>query len=158
MQANLTIKMIFREANIGDVAQIQIVRHSVKENVLSDPGLVTDQDCADYLVNRGKGWVCEADGKIIGFAIADLADNNIWALFVDPRYERMGIGRKLHEQMLDWYFSQGKNQVWLGTSPGTRAALFYRRAGWVETGTHGKGEIKFEMEREHWLGLQEKSK
>jgi GNAT superfamily N-acetyltransferase len=158
MPANLPIKMAFREATIHDIPRIQIVRHAVRENVLSDPGLVTDQDCADYLVNRGKGWVCEADGKIVGFAIADLMDNNIWALFVDPLYEGRGIGRKLHELMLDWYFSRGKNLVWLGTSPNTRAASFYRSAGWIETGLHGKREIKFEMERSHWLNSREKSK
>jgi GNAT superfamily N-acetyltransferase len=156
MPANLLIKMAFREATLQDIPQIQIVRHAVKENVLSDPGLVTDIDCANYLVNRGKGWVCELDGKIIGFAIADLADDNIWALFVDPHFEQQGIGRKLHELMLDWYFAQGKNKVWLGTSPNTRAVSFYNKAGWVETGIHGKGEIKFEMRSEEWLSIRRK--
>ena len=72
------------------------------------PGLVTDEDCADYLVNRGKGWVCESNGEIVGFAIADLYEDNIWALFVNPDFEKQGIGRKLHEIMMDWYFSQRK--------------------------------------------------
>jgi GNAT superfamily N-acetyltransferase len=156
MPANLPIKMAFRVATIEDIPQIQVVRHAVRENVLSDPGLVTDKDCADYLINRGKGWVCESEGKIIGFAIADLTDNNIWALFVDPPYERLGIGRKLHELMLDWYFTQNKNSVWLGTSPHTRAASFYGKAGWVETGIHGKAEIKFEMRMEDWLAIRSK--
>jgi hypothetical protein len=66
--------MAFREATLQDIPQMQIVRHAVKENVLSDPGLVTDEDCANFLINRGKGWVCESDRKIIGFAIADLVD------------------------------------------------------------------------------------
>ena len=149
--------MAFREATIQDIPQIQIVRHAVKENVLSDPGLVTNRDCADYLVNRGKGWVCESNEKIVGFAIADLTGNNIWALFVDPLFEGRGIGRKLHELMLDWYFSSGKNLVWLGTSPNTRAARFYRKAGWVETGIHGKGEIKFEMKSAEWLAIRHPS-
>ena len=156
MPANLPIKMAFREATLEDIPQIQIVRHAVKENVLSDPGLVTDKDCADYIINRGKGWVCVLDGKIVGFAIADLIENNIWALFVDPLFEGRGIGRKLHELMLDWYFSTGKNMVWLGTSPKTRAESFYRRAGWVETGIHGKGEIKFEMQSAEWLAIRRK--
>ncbi|HZZ75478.1 MAG TPA: GNAT family N-acetyltransferase [Puia sp.] len=154
MPANLPIKMAFREATLQDIPQIQIVRHAVKENILSDPGLVTDEDCADYLVNRGKGWVCESNKKILGFAIADLTDNNIWALFVDPLFEGRGIGRKLHELMLDWYFSSGKNMVWLGTAPNTRAAGFYRNAGWAEAGIHGKGEIKFEMWANDWLAIR----
>jgi ribosomal protein S18 acetylase RimI-like enzyme len=154
MQANLQINMAFREATLQDIPQIQIVRHAVKENILSDPGLVTDKDCANYLVDRGRGWVGELEGKIIGFAICDLVDNNIWALFVDPLYENRGVGRKLHDLMLDWYFSQGKNYVWLGTSPNTRAVSFYKKAGWVETGIHGKGEIKFEMQSENWFRIR----
>ena len=103
------------------------------------------------LPNRGRGWVCESNGEIVGFAIADLYEDNIWALFVKPDFEKMGIGRKLHDIMMDWYFSRPKEIVWLGTSPDTRAASFYRRAGWKENGLHGKGEIKFEMNREYWL-------
>jgi GNAT superfamily N-acetyltransferase len=151
MPANLLIKMAFREATLQDIPQIQIVRHAVKENVLSDPGLVTNEDCANYLVNRGKGWVCVLDKEIIGFAIADLVDENIWALFVDPRFEGRGIGRKLHELMLDWYFSHDKTRVWLGTSPHTRAFSFYKKAGWLETGIHGRNEIKFEMRSADWF-------
>src|SRR5436305_8081085 len=151
MPANLLTKMAFREATQQDIPQIQIVRHAVRENVLSDPGLVTDEDCANYLEGRGKGWVCILETKIVGFSIADLMDDNIWALFVDPAYEHRGIGRKLHELMLDWYFSQGKTKVWLGTAPNTRASLFYKKAGWLQTGVHGKNEIKFEMQREDWL-------
>ena len=40
--------MIFREAIVADIPQIQIVRHAVKENVLPDPALVTDVDCEIY--------------------------------------------------------------------------------------------------------------
>jgi GNAT superfamily N-acetyltransferase len=118
---------------------------------LFDPGLVTDSDCADFLINRGKGWVCEINQEIVGFAIADLKSNNIWALFVKPAFEGRGIGRKLHGIMLDWYFSRTNSKVWLGTSPKTRAALFYKKAGWVETGIHGNDEIKFEMESAEWF-------
>ncbi len=79
--------MTFREAKIEDVTQIQIVRNSVKENTLSDLALVPDEDCVEFLTVRVKGWVCEIDNRIIGFAIADLKDNNIWALFLDPEFE-----------------------------------------------------------------------
>jgi hypothetical protein len=65
-----------------------VVRHSVKENILSDPALVTNKDCEDYITVRGKGWVCEIDHSVIGFAIADLKENNIWALFLKPEYEK----------------------------------------------------------------------
>ena len=146
--------MIFREAQINDISQIQFVRNSVKENMLSDPSLVPDKDVEEYMTNRGKGWVCEIDGTIIGFAIADLIENNIWALFVDPESEAKGIGSTLHRIMLDWYFDQGKKVVWLGTEPKSRAEKFYRMQGWIETGIHGKGEIKFEMTDAEWRSIK----
>ena len=146
--------MIFREATIEDIPQIQIVRNSVTENTLSDPALVPDKDCEEFMFVRGKGWVCEIDKQITGFAIADLKENNIWALFLLPAFEKQGIGRRLHDMMGDWYFSQTKENVWLGTSPNTRAEKFYRKAGWKEIGTHGKGEIKFEMSFDEWTTLK----
>ena len=130
--------MKIREAKIEDIKQIQIVRNSVTENTLSNPNVVTDQDCEEFIIVRGKGWVCEIDKQIVGFAIADLKENNIWALFLDPNFEKKGIGQLLHKTMLDWYFSQ------------TRAEQFYRRAGWTEVGTHGTKEIKFEMTYNDW--------
>ena len=143
--------MVFREARIPDIPQIQIVRHSVRENVLSDPALVSDQDCEEYITLRGRGWVCETDHRIVGFAIADLKDHNIWALFVHPEFAGRGIGRTLHDIMLEWYFTQTREKVWLSTAPGTRAESFYRTAGWKDRGRLASGEIKFELDWEQYL-------
>lgn len=146
--------MVFREATSDDIKEIFVVRYSVKENVLCDTDLVDEQVCENYLTDRGKGWVCEIDNQIIGFAIADLKENNIWALFIKPEYERQGIGQHLQKIMLNWYFSQTKTSVWLGTNPNTRAELFYRKSGWREVGAHGDGEIKFEMSYEDWIEIK----
>ncbi len=142
--------MIFREAQAADIAAIQWVRNSVKENTLSNPALVSDKDVEDYITHRGKGWVCEINDTIAGFAIVSVLGHNVWALFIQPRFEQKGIGRRLHDEMMDWYFRQTDETIWLGTAPGTRAEAFYRRAGWKEAGTHGKGEIKFEMTAQEW--------
>ncbi len=149
--------MRFRQAETKDIFQIQKVRRAVKENILSDPARVTDADCAEYLELFGRGWVCEEEDQIIGFAIADLKNHNIWALFVHPDFEHLGIGKKLHGMMLDWYFSITIENVWLGTAPQTRAEIFYRKAGWKEIGLHGKGEIKFEMDFATWKTLYKKN-
>jgi len=143
--------MVIREAKITDIKQMQVVRNAVKENALSNPALVTDEDCKYFMTIRGKGWVCERENEIIGFCIADLQGNNIWALFLKPGFDRRGIGRQLHDIMLDWYFSKTEKTVWLSTAPGTRAEGFYRTAGWKETGLHGKNEIRFEMTCQDWL-------
>ncbi len=144
--------MKIREALLEDIPQIQIVRNTVKENMLSNPNLVTDDDCKKFMFERGKGWVCEINEQIVGFAIADLKENNIWALFLHPNFEKQGIGKKLHHIMLNWYFTNTKTTVWLGTAPFTRAADFYRKAGWKEVGINGEKELKFEMSYKDWLG------
>ncbi|MEJ8802281.1 GNAT family N-acetyltransferase [Pontibacter sp. H249] len=142
--------MIYREATISDILQIQLVRHSVKENILSDPSKVTDKNCEDYLTVRGKGWVCEIQHEIVGFAIVDLKDHNVWALFIKPEFEGKGIGKMLHKIMLDWYFNQTTKTLWLGTEFNTRAEQFYRLQGWRETGMNGEAEIRFEMSYDNW--------
>ncbi|MCX6316168.1 MAG: GNAT family N-acetyltransferase [Bacteroidetes bacterium] len=142
--------MQIRIAIADDVKGIQRVRHVVKENILSDPSLVPDADVLDYILRRGKGWVATNEDAIIGFSIVSLTDKNVWALFIDPAYEKNGIGRQLHDQMMDWYFEQTTNTCWLSTTPGTRAEGFYRKAGWIETGVYGKGEIRFEMAYSDW--------
>lgn len=144
------MKVTVRDAQISDIPRIQVVRNSVKENILSDPALVPDADVEDYITCRGKGWVCEINGVIIGFSIVSVIDKNVWALFIQPGYEKQGIGRRLHDDMINWYFTQTNETVWLGTAPGTRAEQFYREAGWIEVGIHGKSEIKFEMSAQQW--------
>jgi GNAT superfamily N-acetyltransferase len=145
--------MIFREAQKSDIPRIQKVRNSVRENTLSDPALVPDKDVEDYITRRGKGWVCETGKTIAGFAIVSVSDHNVWALFIEPGFEKKGIGRTLHDTMMNWYFEQTRETIWLGTAPGTRAETFYRKAGWVETGIHGKGEIRFEMTAALWKAI-----
>ena len=137
--------MIFREATTGDIQQMQIVRNAVKENILSNPALVTDKDCEEFLMIRGKGWVCELDGSIVGFSIVDMKERNVWALFVHPDHEAKGIGKRLHDRMMNWYFDQTKEMIWLSTAPGTRAERFYKYRGWKEVGKHGTKEIRLEM-------------
>ena len=93
--------MIIREARIDDIDHYMIVRMAVKENILSNPALVTQKDNEDYLTQFGKGWVCEIDQTIVGFAIVGLKQHNIWALFVHPDFEDQGIGTsRYHARMV----------------------------------------------------------
>ena len=136
--------MQFREAQVTDIPQMMEIRNSVKENQLSDPSLISFDDYETFISNRGKGWISLEGELVTGFAVVDLVEHNIWALFVRPGYEGKGIGTKLQQIMLSWYFMQTSHPVWLSTSPGTRAEKFYRKSGWQETGSYGKGEIRFE--------------
>ncbi len=142
--------MIYRDAGFDDIKQMQVVRNAVKENVLSNPALVTPADYEEFLFKRGRGWVCLINDVVVGFSIVDLKEHNIWALFVHPDFEKQGIGKKLHDIMLCWYFDNYEEKVWLCTSPSTRAAAFYKMQGWQKIGTHGANEIKFEISFSQW--------
>jgi len=124
---------------------------SVNENRLSDLSVLNPGDVDRMLAGDGRGWVCEVDGRIVAFAMADLSGANVYALFVEPGYEGQGIGRNLHDTMMNWFFDAGVPEVWLSTDPNTRADSFYRCAGWVANGTRSNGEIRFTMSRERWL-------
>ena len=139
-----------REATIEDIPKMHIVRTSVNENQLSNPNLISAEDYQHYLQDRGKGWVVDFDGILAGFAIVDIIDNNVWALFVHPKYEGRGCGKMLHDKMIDWYFSQTEKTIWLSTSPGTRAETFYDIAGWQRISLLSNGEIKFELQAATW--------
>jgi GNAT superfamily N-acetyltransferase len=150
MLTSQTTGVKIREATIGDIPAMHVVRMAVKENALNNPDLVKLQDYEEFLFKRGKGWVCEKDNQVIGFAIVDLLEHNIWALFLQPDQEKKGLGKQLHDQMMDWYFEQTGNPIWLSTSPGTRAESFYKKAGWKQNGFQKNGEVRFEMTIEDW--------
>ena len=150
------METIFREASVDDIDNYMLVRMAVKENVLNNPALVPREDNIAYLTQHGKGWVCEIEKNIVGFSIVGLVQRNVWALFVMPGYEGKGIGTKLHDLMINWYFSQTKEKIWLGTEQKTRAETFYKKRGWKEVGIHGSDETKFEMSFEDWSLHKEK--
>jgi GNAT superfamily N-acetyltransferase len=142
--------MSIRAAKNEDIPAMQKIRNSVLENVLSNPDLVKDDDYAQMILHKGKIWVYEMDSVVLGFACVDLSENNVWALFVNPNFEKQGIGRSLHNCMLKWYFEQTQKTIWLSTEANSRAYGFYKKAGWRERGSYGKIEIKFEMSFDDW--------
>ena len=122
------------------------LRLQVQENVLSDPGLVTEDMTRDAITRLGRGWVYVENGCILGFSIALEESRSIWALFVLPEQEGRGIGHQLLEAAVNWLWSRGSDCITLGTDPGTRAEKFYRDRGWRAAGFRENGEILFELD------------
>jgi GNAT superfamily N-acetyltransferase len=137
---------LLRQANRSDIRGIQRVRHAVTENRLTSR-VISDDEVAHAIEVSGRGWVVEVDRTIVGFAIANAQDGNIWALFIDPEHEGRGHGRRLLDTMVAWLWSRGLRKLWLSTEPGTRAQRFYSRAGWIDCGSLPSGELRFELHR-----------
>lgn len=135
-----------REARRDDIAAMQRIRASVRENRLRSRR-ISDEEVLRYLELLGRGWVVEVDGEVVAFAIGDATIGNLWALFVDQRHERRGYGRRLHDAMVAWLWSQGLQHLWLTTEPGTRAERFYEAAGWQHAGVTERGEVHFRIDR-----------
>lgn len=147
----MTAEVRIRVAVDADIPEMHRIRLAVRENRLADPSWVQPDDYRRMIAEDGRGWVAEADGRMVGFAVADLRRANVWALFVDPAFEGRGAGRLLHDRMMDWLFAAGAERVWLCTDPGTRAEAFYRAAGWRNAGEQ-RGEARYEMGRDGWTG------
>lgn len=141
-----------RQANAADVPALHEIRLAVRENRLSDPLRVQPQDYQDRLSTGGIGFVAEANGRMIGFAIADVDRTTVWALFVDPVFEGQGAGRLLHDALVGAMFAAGAGELSLGTDAGTRAERFYRTAGWEPTGETSGREVGYRLTRDRWGG------
>lgn len=140
----MTIARLVRRATAEDVADMMALRLSVRENRLFDPGQVTAEDCLSY-VRRGHMWVWEEDQEILGMSASDCETGWIWALFVRPGHEGRGIGRALFAAACEALRAAGFRTLRLSTDPDTRAARFYRAAGWREAGYTPEGELIFEF-------------
>ncbi len=144
--ANFEPMLSIRPMRSEDISAAHIIRLRVRENHLSDPSVVTEQDYHDFMARDTMSWVCELDGALTGFVMVDVEKRNLWALFVAPEHERKGVGKALHETMLTWYWQRAAT-LRLSTAPGTRAELFYRKAGYSSIGLTKSGEVIFELHR-----------
>lgn len=137
---------MLRQAQRRDLDAMMRIRKAVRENRLITR-VIGAEEIIEQIERSGRGWVFERDGEVVGFAIGNVVECNIWALFVDPDHAASGVGRQLHDVMLEWLWQQGLDSLWLSTDPGTRAERFYRRAGWRDCGIEAHGEVRFEMRR-----------
>jgi GNAT superfamily N-acetyltransferase len=133
---------MIRQAGAGDIDRLIEIRASVTENRLSDPGSVTREDY-DWFVSRGLVWVAAFEGRVAGFSAGDPRDGTIWALFLDPTCEGLGLGARLLDKACADLKAAGFGTVTLSTDPGTKAARLYGRLGWRELGLTADREMRF---------------
>lgn len=148
---------LIRKAGAGDVAAIFAIRTSVRQNHLSHEEMaargITPTLVAELLETTGPGWIAEINGEPAGFAMADLVEACVFALFVAPGFEGRGVGRLLLAEAERALFARHE-RIWLETGTGEhiRANGFYRRMGWQAVGPAENDQTRYEKARPAFSG------
>lgn len=135
--------MRIREISLSDIPNLFEVRTATHENRLTREELhalgITELVVQERLAGSFKGWLCEADGKVVGFAIGDRATGELWVIAVLPAYLGRGMGSALLHAVESWLRASGCTRAWLTTDvdPRLRAYTFYRQHGWVDDRLEG---------------------
>jgi ribosomal protein S18 acetylase RimI-like enzyme len=130
--------MRFRETTEADVPDLFAVRVATHENRLTQEELssigITEDSVKERLNGSYKGWLCEAGGKVVGFAMGDKSSGEMWVIAVLPEYIGRGIGSSLLISVEIWLRASGCTRAWLTTDVDTKlkAYTFYRRHGWID--------------------------
>jgi len=93
---------------------------------------ITHDSVNGLIQSTHRGWLCEVQGRVIGFAMGNRETAEMWVIAVLDEYENRGIGRALLSRVEDWLFRQGHPEIWLttDTDEAFRAVGFYRHCGW----------------------------
>jgi ribosomal protein S18 acetylase RimI-like enzyme len=129
---------LIRQIEVADIPKLFLVRTATDENPLTLEELaeldITEASVKAKLLGSYKGWLCEEEGQVVGFAIGDRSSGEMWVIAVLPSHIQQGIGSELLTRVDDWLFSEGCSQLWLTTDLDTklRAYSFYRKHGWID--------------------------
>jgi GNAT superfamily N-acetyltransferase len=131
--------MHFRVMTSADLQATLAVRIAAKENPFSMEALVamgiTEESVTQMLATTHRGWVCEVNEEIVGFAIGNRSNGELWVIAVLEAHEGKGIGRRLMQLVQEWLFGEGWDKLWLVTgTPPTRAYHLYTKLGWKDVG------------------------
>lgn len=149
MRSHTGTEFVIREAGSNDIDGIFDVRTSVRDNHMTLEELavegITPEALPEMLTGSGRGWVAELSGEIAAFAMADAEDATVFALFVRPEHEGLGLGKLLLTAAEHWLATQGNAEVWLVTDRdrSVRANGFYRYLGWIDDGVQEDGQVRF---------------
>ena len=140
------MQVLIRTATPDDVDTLCAIRTAVVQNHLSleqmaDLG-ITPQVLSDTLRAAPCGWIAEVDGQAAGFSMVDLDEGEVFAMFVLPSHEKLGLGRQLmavaeaalfarHDTL--YLVTDGRDEI--------RANGFYQRLGWSVVGPFDRGEV-----------------
>lgn len=87
----------------------EIGMHHVAEDGAHETAVLTRYISAD------RAWVAESDGRVGGYALADVMDGaaHLEQVTVDPEWGRRGIGRRLIDAVVGWAKADGRSALTL---------------------------------------------
>ena len=135
--------MTIREIGDPDVPALFAVRTATHENRLTREELtalgITPESVRARLRGSFKGWLCEVDRRVVGFAMGDRSTGELWVIAVLPEYIGRGIGSALLQRVEEWLRASGCARLWLTTDVDTvlEAYGFYLRHGWRDDRVEG---------------------
>lgn len=135
--------MNFREITKDDIQSIFAVRVATHENRLTVEELaslgITEETVKEKLAGTYKGWLCEVENLVAGFAMGDRATGELWVIAVLPEYIGKGIGSALLRRVEEWLKEKGCHRLWLTTDidRNLKAYSFYLDHGWKDDRIEG---------------------
>lgn len=146
------MKLELRIATAADVETLFDIRTSVTQNHLSREQMaglgITPEALSSILEQEPCAWIAHRNGEAAGFAMVDGEIGEVFALFIRPGFESLGIGRALMARAEEYLFERHA-LIWLVTdgNPGIRANGFYQRLGWQRVGRVDARDVRYEKHR-----------
>ncbi|MDV9034135.1 GNAT family N-acetyltransferase [Pseudomonas sp. RAC1] len=141
------MRKTIRLADPDDIEAIFDIRTRVRENHLSYDQLVemgiTPDAIRQSIEDAPCAWIAEVDGVAAGFCMVDAEEGCVFAAFVLPAFEGLGVGRSLMNQA-EAHLFQHHRTIWLETAEASRASGFYRHLGWQAVEQLPEGDVRFE--------------
>lgn len=142
--------MTIRPATTSDISDIFAIRTSVRENRLSLEQLrhmgITEESISSIISGQDCAWIAEVNDMAVGFAMADVEEGCVFALFVRQEWGNQGVGKQLMEKVESFLLARHE-AIWLETDGSSRAAGFYAHPGWKRAAELENGDIRFEKNR-----------
>lgn len=146
------MQTLIRAATQDDIDTLFAIRTSVAQNHLSREQMadlgITPKALADSIREAPCVWIAEVDGQPVAFSMVDLAEGEVFAMFVLPSHENLGLGRQLmavaeaalfeHHDRL-FLITDGRNDI--------RANGFYQRLGWSVAAQIDGDDVRYEKSR-----------
>ena len=145
----------FRQIRPDDLRSIFDVRVATWHNDRGREELralgITHESVREMLASSHRGWLCEVDSHVVGFAIGNRNNGEMWVIAVLKEFEGNGIGKRLLGLVEQWLFAEGWTEIWLTTDPdeSIRAVGFYRHLGWSDWKIEPDGDRYMKKARGH---------